>query len=450
MFGENRREPDTEYVGMSAVPGSLDTERGPPMAVPLRHFAVAACWLVAGAALGVATALGMGGTLAHVHLLLVGCICVTIMGAMTQFVPVWSGVPLHSRRLASVQLWLVTVGVAGFAAALLLGALGWAPVFGAAMLLGFWVFAYNLGRTLRSVDAFDATESHFAAALGFFVLATPLGLALAVGFQAPVFAPLPVSRGAVVSAHVTLAVFGGVLTTVFGALYQLATMFTGTELRGVELHVRRVERVGYPFGVFVLAAGRLLSNATLARLGGALALLGALGMGFVVWRRVSEAKGERTPMHTRYAVLAASLCLWAALSFPAWLRAPLSARFGAPGTVHLLGLGVVGFAVLGTLYHIVPFIVWVERYSDRVGLEAVPTVEDLYDDRVATADFAAFLGGLGGLVAGDLLGSTFLVAAGGALVTLGSVLFAGNLWLVVDRHSPRSLRSVVFGTRGEA
>ncbi len=435
---------------MSAVPGSLDTERGPPMAVPLRHFAVAACLLVAGTVLGVAATLGAGVTLAHVHLLLVGFVCVTIMGAMTQFVPVWSGVSLHSRRLASAQLWLTTVGVVGFAAALLVGALAWAPAFGAAMLLGFWVFAYNVGRTLLAVESFDATETHFAAALGFFVLATPLGLLLAVGFRTPVFAGLPVTRGAVVSAHVTLAVFGGVLTTVFGALYQLATMFTGTELRGVEHRIRRAERVGYPLAVLLLAAGRLLSKPVLTRLGGVLAVLGALGMGVVVWRRVSEARGERTPMHARYAVLAASLCLWAALALPAWLRTPLapSVRFGAPGTVHLLGLGVVGFAVLGTLYHIVPFIVWVERYSDRVGLEAVPTVEDLYDDRIAAADFAAFLGGLGGIVAGDLLGTDLLVAAGGALVALGSVLFAANCWLVVDRHSPRTLRSVVFGTRG--
>jgi hypothetical protein len=433
---------------MSAVPGTLDTERGPPMAVPLRHFAVAVCLLVVGCALGVGAALGAGVALAHVHLLLVGCVCVTVMGAMTQFVPVWSGVPLHSRRLASAQLWLLTPGVIGFGAALLGGAFALAPLFGAAMVAGVWVFAYNLGRTLAAVDAFDVTESHFAAALCFLLAATALGLVLALGFVRPVLAGLPVSRGAVVSAHVTLAVFGGVLTTVFGALYQLATVFTGTELRGVERRIERAERVGYPLGVVALAAGRLFSNAALARLGGGLVLSGALGIGFVLWRRVSEARGKRTPMRSRYAALAAALCLWAALAFPAWLRAPLSpaVRFGAPGTVHLLGLGVVGFAVLGTLYHVVPFIVWVERYSERVGLESVPTIEDLYDDRIAAADFAAVSGGTALLVAGDTLGANGALVAGGAAVTVGAALFAGNCWLVVERHSARSLRGVVFGS----
>lgn len=39
-----------------------------------------------------------------VDLLFVGCICVKIMGAMTQFIPVWSGVELHSRRFAVREL----------------------------------------------------------------------------------------------------------------------------------------------------------------------------------------------------------------------------------------------------------------------------------------------------------------------------------------------------------
>jgi len=52
-----------------------------------------------------------------------------------------------------------------------------------------------------------------------------------------------------------------------------------------------------------------------------------------------------------------------------------------------------GFVVVGSLYHVVPFIVWLDRYADRVGLERVPAIDDLYDARVATVDLAATLGG---------------------------------------------------------
>jgi hypothetical protein len=93
------------------------------------------------------------------------------------------------------------------------------------------------------------------------------------------------------------------------------------------------------------------------------------------------------------------------LTLPAWLSDPLApnATFGAPRASHLLLVGVVGFVVLGTLYHVVPFIVWVHRYSDQLGYEAVPMIDDLYSDRLAAVDLA-FLGvGTGLLVATDLL-----------------------------------------------
>ncbi|ELZ35630.1 hypothetical protein C472_11404 [Halorubrum tebenquichense DSM 14210] len=58
------------------------------------------------------------------------------------------------------------------------------------------------------------------------------------------------------------------LTTVYGALYQLATMFTQTELHGVDHRHRAVEEVGHPVGVAALAAGRLVESSAVARVAG--------------------------------------------------------------------------------------------------------------------------------------------------------------------------------------
>ncbi|MFD1634257.1 hypothetical protein ACFSBJ_11015, partial [Haloplanus ruber] len=229
---------------MAAVPDDVDTDTQPPLSIPLRHFVVALAFLLAGGVVGVADGLGLVtgfARAAHLHLVLVGFVCLTIAGAMTQFVPVWSGTHLHSHRLARVQLWLLAVGLTGMVGGFLTARLAALPVFGALVLAGFWTLAYNVGRTLAAARPFDVTEGHFAAALGFFVVLTPLGLLLAVGFVARPFAALPVARGGVVAAHATLAVFGAVLTTVYGALYQLVPMFGQTELRGVDHWFRRVE-----------------------------------------------------------------------------------------------------------------------------------------------------------------------------------------------------------------
>jgi len=461
MFGIIRTEIRVLEASMSAVPGNVDTDQQPPMTVPLRHFVVALALLLAGTALGVATARGNVpgmASLAHVHLLLAGWVCVTIMGAMTQFVPVWSGVELHSRRLAVAQLWLVVGGLVGFVVGLVQWHPALLPWFGALMLAGFWTFAYNVGRTLASVESYDVTERHFAAALGFFVLLTLLGFVLALDFANPFLFERGIDRSGVVAAHATLAVFGAVLTTVIGALYQLATMFTQTELRGVDVTIRRVEEIAYPLGVLTLAAGRLLASAPIARFGGALVALSLLGVAVVLARRLYETRVEWTPMLSRYAVAAPAMALWALATLPAWLRTPLdpAVRFGAPGAAHLLAFGVVGFVVLGTVYHVVPFIVWVHRYSDLLGFEDVPMIDDLYDDRLAAADFALLFGGFaavgvsewlagGGFGADALAAPGWLVPVGGALATLGAALFVANVALVLYEHGPHTFRGLLFG-----
>ncbi|WP_049930094.1 hypothetical protein [Halosimplex carlsbadense] len=439
---------------MSAIPGEVDTDRQPPMTVPLRHFLVGLALLLAGGVAGVLDAVGLlsgVSVLAHLHLLLAGWVCVTIMGAMVQFVPVWSNVALHSRRLATVQLWLVAVGVGGMAAAFATGALGWVHAFGGLALLGFWTFVYNVGRTLLDARPWGVTERHFAFALACFAAVPAMGFALAMDYSMPFLAASPVARYRLVGAHATLAVFGAVLTTVLGALYQLATMFTQTELHGVDVHLRRFEEAGYPVGVVALATGRLLGSAPLARVGGLLVAVALGGFAVVLARRLVETAVERTPMLSRYAVAAVAMAAWALFTGRAWLVDPLarSALLGG-GPPHLLVFGVVGFVVLGTLYHVVPFIVWVHRYSDRLGYEPVPMIDDLYDDRVATADFVCVTLGATGLVLASALGlPTAVTAVSGALATVGFALFATNVLLVVREHSPRPLRAVLVSRLGD-
>ncbi|OYR93664.1 hypothetical protein DJ71_02540, partial [Halorubrum sp. E3] len=212
---------------MRRVPGDLTTSTRPPTTIPLRHFLVALAFLVGGGGLALCRVAGLAGAgaglggIAVAHLLLVGWVCLTIIGAMTQFVPVWSGVEIHSERLATLQLGAGAVGVA---------------------------------RTLWRARPFDTTEAHFALAVLFLALAAVLGVTLAADYRWGVLAGTGLSRPAVVDAHVTLAVLGAVVTTVIRAPYQLGPMFTQTDALSVETRAARVETAAYPVGVGALAA----------------------------------------------------------------------------------------------------------------------------------------------------------------------------------------------------
>jgi hypothetical protein len=429
----------------------VDATRGPPTAVPLRHLVVALGFLVAGVAVGGANAFGVVpgvAQLAHVHLLFVGWIAITILGAMTQFVPVWAGTTLHSRRLANAQLVLVASGVTTFAVAFATTSWWVLLAGGLAMWVGFLAFAYNLARTLLTVDDPGTTEGHFAVALAAFVLLSTLGVLMAGNYATGVLAALGVDAAAARGAHVALAAFGAILTTVYGALYQLAPMFTQSDLDALDHRSRVVESVAHPVGVLALAAGRLVDAVVVAGVGGALVVLGALAFAVVFARRLWHARVEPGALQRRYAVAAFALAAWAAVTTPAWLADPTApdALLGAPDAGPLLLVAAVAFVVAGTSYHVVPFLVWVERYSDRLGYEPVPSIDDLYDARVARGELALVLVALVVALAGSVLAvPDAVLALAGTLGVAGVLAYAGNLVGVVHHHAARGVHAVVLG-----
>ena len=452
MFGNDGRGRAAEQPRMRTLTQDVDTERGPPLAVTLQHVLWAVALVLAGQLLAAATVdnpIGLSG-IAATHLFLAGFVGVTIMGAMTQFVPVWSGIGLHSQRLAAIEAWLVAGGLAGFVAAMVTAELTLLHVAGTLLVAGLWVFVYNIARTLWRARPLDITEVHFAIALGAFLVLTILGYLLSLDFTQPMFAGLSLTRPAVASAHATVAVFGAFLTTVIGALYQLGEMFTQADDDRLDTVIQRVELVAYPLGVAALTLGRLLGHVTLARVGvvlvvGCLALVG----GYLA-RKLYRAQTDISTVLVRYAVVSAALVGWAALTLPAWLAEPANRLtvLGTSASEPVLLLGVLGFVVVGTLYHIVPFLVWLEAYSDKIGYESVPMVEDLYDHRLAHADFVLLVTGTGlQAVAGAIEVPTAVDLVGTLAVGAGFAVVAANLTLTVSRHGPHSLGEVFLPFR---
>ena len=93
-------------------------------------------------------------------------------------------------------------------------------------------------------------------------------------------------------------------------------MFTQTELHRLDRRLQTVEELTHLTGVILLAVGRLLAVTVVARVGAALLLLGALAVAVMLGRKLLEMQVERTPMHSRYAVVTVALAGWVLLSAP--------------------------------------------------------------------------------------------------------------------------------------
>jgi len=436
---------------MGAIPGNIETDQQPPMTVPLRHFVVGPRLRRGNRGWDRLTPERRSGTgaarpppspvsrvdLYHDH----GC-------DDAVRVPVWSGATLHSRRLANVQLGLVVAGLTGFVVAFLRVETAWLIPFATLMLVGFWAFAYNIIRTLATVGEYDVTERHFLGALGFFLALTVLGLLLAIDFTIPTFSPVGVSRSGVVGLtrrSRSSVPFSRLCTERCTSSERCSRRrnYTGSIITSDRRRDHASDRRGRTRcrssrGPHRRCAGR-----------GLLVLLAASAICLILARKLYEMRVERTPMHTRYIVAVGALALWIAVSVPAWVSDPLTRGhlLGAANAGHLLLLGAIGFVVVGTLYHIIPFVIWVNRYSDLLGLEDVPMIDDLYDDRIAAID-GALLGSGSALIVGSNLLDVAATPAllGGLLVGIGVMAFVFNMVLVLVRHSPHSIDRIVFGS----
>lgn len=432
---------------MAAVQAEIDTDSGPPSDVPLLHFVVAIVFLLAGVVFGLLAAVGygFGFRLAHVHASLAGWVCITIMGATTQFVPVWNDRELYSRKLAMLQLLFVATGVAGMSIAASSRNTSLFYIPGVLATLGFWVFSYNVTRTLHSDDGLylDVTELHFQVAVVYAVLATAVGLTLAFDLEYSFLSTVSwFDRASLVYAHVSFAVYGFVLTTIAGAIYQLTTMFTQTELTTFDRSLRRLETAVYPVSPALVAVAYILDAPGLLAIGTAGVVVGLLCLCVVVGRKlwVSEMDVVGHPMLVRYAVAVSMLALWTTWRGWRTVFAGFSRDVvGGSSESHLLLAGFVSVVVVGTLYHVVPFLIWIHRYSDLLGYEKVPLVDDLYSSRVERTELALTVTAVPLLVAVLHLEIESGAVVAGVVLAAVYLLFAFNILYTVKNHQPGGL-----------
>src|SRR5512135_245999 len=103
---------------LHSLPQIGEPPPGPPPWLPLAFLAQAAGWLAAGAIALViiipelaAGAIGSPHVIATVHLFTLGVLGAATMGALHQFIPVVTGVPIRHPRAAVWALWLHLAGV---------------------------------------------------------------------------------------------------------------------------------------------------------------------------------------------------------------------------------------------------------------------------------------------------------------------------------------------------
>lgn len=414
---------------------ALSFDQAPPLAVPFRFFVLAPFFLLASGALmlvlGPAALASRWApeTLALTHLVTLGFIAQTMIGAVMQVLPVVAGSPVEHPRGVG---WITLLGLNGGTLLLVYGFLAASPpaLQGAAVLLAFGLGALIVAGAwamLRAKAA--ASPTVFGVRLAFTGLALTLVLGVILAFALAMGLPLPLQK--MVSSHVSWGLLGWVLALVASVAYQVVPMFQMTPQ-----YPKWISSWLLP-GLFVTLVLRsvvdLLSmpDAVLAVVdvvAATLALSFALSTLWLQHRRRRRLK-DATVMFWQVAMVALLLAglLWlAGLFFPVVAEDP---RFALALGVLMLG----GFAlsvINGMLYKIVPFLVWFHLQARGPGKSPLKSMKDVLADQMAQGQFYVHGAALICLLAAVLLPQWFFYPAA-ALVTLSAAWLSRNLLVAV-------------------
>jgi hypothetical protein len=351
----------------------LSFDKAPPFAAPLRFFITAPLFgLLAGLLLvwegpSLLVSRWTPGTLAITHLLTIGFMLQTMLGALIQILPVVAGVNLANPL--AVSRWL-HVGLSGGALLLAAGFLFGMPdaLTGGAMVLGVTIggFLLVVMLPLFRVPSTSPTIGGLKLAMlglaGTVALGVLLALALAWGW--------PVALLILADLHAAwgLGAWAGVLLAAMA--YVVVPMF--------QLTPGYQARPSWWFPVLMFACVVFWSVAVLFEipLVGQLAQLVAslLGLAFcvVTLRLQSKRRRARPDATYRYWQLGlgcAIFALFSGLTVTLWPAVANSNEWPILFGILLIGGGFISF-IVGMLYKIVPFLAWL--HLQNLGESKVP------------------------------------------------------------------------------
>ncbi|MBI5494500.1 MAG: hypothetical protein HY904_05690 [Deltaproteobacteria bacterium] len=368
-----------------------------------------------------------------VHLCVLGWLMPITLGALHQLVPVVFEVPVRSERLAWAAFALYVPAVTLFITRMwTLEVDALLPVSATAAALAVWLYAANLVLTLVRSAQRSLTGACVITALLYLVVAVTLGAMLAWHLFVPY---LPIAHVALLRAHAHVAGLGFFGLLIMGVAYRLLEMFL--------LSHGAPERAGWwAFGAvnaaltFLVAAFLRAADPTLSALGlaagiaGIAAFLVQIGAIFqrrmqryldVAWLHISVSFGY-------LALTALTGCLLVVVPVDSVASARLHVVYG------LVALpGFIGTIVVGQLYKIVPFLVWLHRFAPYVGLKTIPSAGQLLPELPKRLQFVCMHLGMGLLLVGVAVDAPLWRVAGASAMAVSAAMVVGSLGFIFAR-----------------
>jgi hypothetical protein len=405
----------------------LSYDQSPPLAAPLRFFLTAPLFGILAGALILTSGPALFASrwtqeaLALTHLLTAGFMLQVMLGAMVQVLPVVAGANIaNGRRVAALVHAATSVGALVLAAAFLTFSPLLMALASVLLAAGVGLFVAAAAHALYRVPTTSPTIAGLKLSLVGLFVTVALGLAMTSALAGALVLPLGLPQLAGI--HLVWGFVAWATVLLAAVAYVVVPMF--------QLTPAYPERFGHAYAAAALGVVTLWSAAEIfaaeiaARiLAAAVVAIAALfaAITLKLQRASKRAQFDVTQHYWRVAMASAlaSCALWFAAQvlpeFDAWEGWPF--LFG----VALIAGGFVS-VIVGMLYKIVPFLVWLSLQNLGQGRLLAPNMKKIIAEKAMRGQMLAHFAACALLVLAVFLPDALALPAGIALI-------AANGWL---------------------
>lgn len=377
--------------------------------------------------------------LAWVHVAVLLWLNLVIFGVLFQFVPVVLNVRLGSEKLAWAQLVFYLPGAIGMAGSFWLGRLDWPlHAFASVLWLGFFLFVWNMLVTYRKVSEWTLTARFIYAAVLHLLATILLGLFLSIHLAYPMGG---VSHLTLLKLHAHFGIVGWLLMLVMGVSLKLLPMFLlshdySTKPGEAAFLLVNGGLWSWSLAVFFDLPVTVQAVCALVLAGGIFSYLIQAALIFRKRNRVKSDPFRQKTIRRMEFPLGFAAAAFVVLGLVVGLGLATTAlRPVLPGEIQnrlvlvygaAIFLGFFSLLTQAFLYKIVPFLVWLKKFSGIVGRVKTPKVDALVPRRSAVAQLLTYCAGA--VLA--ILGLGFEMAPLGGVAA--AFLCVSAVWLPVN------------------
>ncbi len=375
------------------------------------------------------------------HMAVLGWATMVVFGALYQLIPVVFETALFSEKLAKFTFWLSGFSVLFLTYTFWIGSYSNLLIYAAfLMFISLLLFVINLMLTYKDSKLKNISSKFVITAVVWLAITEFIGTLIALNFKYNFLSEIHLHY---LKIHATVGLIGWFLLLIIGVSSILIPMF----LVSHQLNDKKLSYAYYfiNFGLISLSINWFFIH--FANIDLFLWLSIVVGIAFYI-SFVYESYKKRIRKvldigmkHTMISIL--SIVLPVMISLIIMMSSKLEYAFLMRATTlygFTIIFGLITTLILGQTYKTLPFVVWLDKYTEWVGKTKTPLPRELYSEKIAGAHFYIYLLFIITMVLGLVLDQIFLIRIGSYLLLLVAILYNMNVFKMIF-HKTKILKN---------